>query len=340
MGKDLLGNPKEEKIKKKKSVPQKGLDLRKRDISKGIVVYVPKDDNIIPTNLPPVIMTEELAELDILLHAHMETGNPLLIRGPKGIAKTLKVAEFCKENEIPLIQIDCSEQMKSYDLLGRFVPVDDTVIYQLGVIPTAIELANEYGQAAICFEEFNTLTPNMQKVTNQLLDFRHHAYVPAVGRTFKVNEGCKLGIFATCNPSTYGGTFELNEDLYSRLTTFDMGYPEREEEINILNVLYEQYQDELGEMFPQFVTLAKETRHGYNKNEYSYALSTRDVCYLVANFIAYRDYLESISSEDPDIVAMGLVRKVFLSKYDVSDSERESVSLAWNRAMGDATMDM
>jgi len=198
MGKDLLGNPKEKITKKKsKSTVKKAGDIKTRDISEGVTIYVPKDDNIIPTNLPELIMTTELMELNVLLHAHMSTGNPLLIRGPKGIAKTLMVARFSMDNEIPLIQVDCSEQMKSYDLLGRFVPVDDTVIYQLGVIPTAIELANEYGKAVLCFEEFNTLTPNMQKVTNQLLDFRHHAYVPAVGKTFKLNEGVQLGIYAT-----------------------------------------------------------------------------------------------------------------------------------------------
>jgi MoxR-like ATPase len=213
--------------------------------------------------------------------------------------------------------------------------VDDTVIYQLGVIPTAIELANEYGKAIVCFEEFNTLTPNMQKVTNQLLDFRHHAYVPALGKTFKVNEGCELGIFATCNPDTYGGTYELNEDLYSRLTTYDMSYPQREEEVNILQQLYEEYEDELGDTFPQFVTLAVETRMGYNKNDYHYALSTRDICYLVSNYIYYKEHLESISYEDPDLKAMSLVRKVFLSKYDESEAEKETAELAWTRAMGD-----
>ena len=336
MGKDLLGNPKEPKIKKSKSVTKKvSKDMKTRDITEGVTIYIPRDDNIIPDSLPDLIMTEELEELDVLLHAHLSTGNPLLVRGPKGIAKTLMVARFCMDNEIPLIQVDCSEQMKAYDLLGRFIPVDDTIVYQLGVIPTAIELANEHGRAAICLEEFNTLTPNMQKVTNQLLDFRHHAYVPAVGKTFKLIGDAKLGIFATCNPSTYGGTFELNEDLFSRLTTFDMNYPQREEEINILEQLFADYYDEIGELFPQFVTLAKETRHGYNKNEYSYALSTRDVCYLVQNYVAYKERLEEIGHEDPEIFSKELVRKVFLSKYDTSESEREAVNLAWSRSIGE-----
>ena len=163
-----------------------------------------------------------------------------------------------------------------------------------------------------------------------------HIYpLQAVGKTFKLIGDAKLGIFATCNPSTYGGTFELNEDLFSRLTTFDMNYPQREEEINILEQLFADYYDEIGELFPQFVTLAKETRHGYNKNEYSYALSTRDVCYLVQNYVAYKERLEEIGHEDPEIFSKELVRKVFLSKYDTSESEREAVNLAWSRSIGE-----
>ena len=126
--------------------------------------------------------------------------------GPTGTAKTLSVAYYCQQEQMACLQVDCSEGTKRADLIGRFIILEGTVYFQLGTIPTGIEIANMKKKAAIDFEEVNGLLPGMQKVVNQFLDWRDHIYIPEIGRVYKVEDGSVLQIFATMNPSTYGGT--------------------------------------------------------------------------------------------------------------------------------------
>jgi midasin (ATPase involved in ribosome maturation) len=330
---DLLGEAIPDDIKKVNEPTLKLAEMKEYDIARGATVYVPKDDHIIPEHVPPLVMTDQLTDLSVLIEAHMETGLPFLIEGPKGTAKTLAVAKWCEEHKTPLIQLDCSEQTKRYDFIGRFIPVNEQIVFQLGDLPRAIVLANEYKRAVICFEEINALTPNMQKVLNQLFDWRQHVYVPEIGRTFKLNSGCKLGIASTCNPSTYGGTFELNEDLKSRLTIYKITYPDKAEETHILETLFENNAEEVKDYLSQFVELAKETRRGYNQNEFGYALSTRDVVYLVQNFLAYKAvYKKMPNIEDVEESALGLVKEIFLAKYE--QNEKETLEARWKSVIG------
>ena len=158
----------------------------------------------------------------------------LLLVGPTGTGKTLMPAAFCQENGIALLQADCSEGTKKADLIGRFIILDNTVWFQLGTLPAAIEIANQLGKAAIDLEETNGLLPHMQKIVNQFLDWRDHVYVPEIGRLFKVKPENKLMIFATMNPSTYGGTHELNKDYKNRYTEIKITYPTSAQELEIL----------------------------------------------------------------------------------------------------------
>ena len=178
-----------------------------------------------------------------LFDAHAEVAKlgltkklPIMMIGPTGVGKTLAVAAHHYENKIPLLQADCSEGTKKADLIGRFVILDGTVWYQLGVLPTGIEVANnsECGKAGIDFEEVNGLSPAMQKIVNQFLDWRGHVYIPEIQRIYSPNPGKSLMIYATMNPSTYGGTHELNKDFKDRFTPLKIPFPSPEKEFEIL----------------------------------------------------------------------------------------------------------
>lgn len=173
-------------------------------------------------------------EFDFIACHFAAKKSPLLLIGPTGTGKTLMAAAFCQENNIALLQADCSEGTKKADLIGRFIILEGTVWFQLGTLPAAIEIANQLGKAAIDLEEVNGLLPHMQKIVNQFLDWRDHIYVPEIGRLFKVKPENKLMIFATMNPSTYGGTHELNKDFKNRFTPLKITYPTSAQELEII----------------------------------------------------------------------------------------------------------
>ena len=77
------------------------------------------------------------------------------------------------------------------------------------------------------------------------------------------------------NPSVYGGTYDLNEDLKSRFEEIDVTYPSFGQEKRIVtHICPGLVQDGV---LDQLIKLANETR----QNSTGYALSTRDLVRLV-----------------------------------------------------------
>lgn len=220
------------------------------------------------------------------LDAHLRKTLPFLLTGPKGIGKTLSVDAFANKNELPLVRYDCSENTKGYDFIGRYLPIGDKVVFQLGVLPTAIEVANKSTKkmAVLVLEELSALTGAMQKVLNQLLDYRNSIFVPGINKHYQLDSDAKLLICATMNPSDYGGTHELNEDLKSRFPTWKLKYPTERKEARILNT--EGIEPDL---VKKMILLAKETRGAAKKGEINYALSPRDLDTFFNLIRAYED---------------------------------------------------
>ena len=254
---------------------------------------------------PPYFKTSN-NNLDYLVsHMAEDSPTPLCFVGPKGTGKTLVIAHFASENKIPIIQYDCSENTRKGDLIGRYILRGDETAYQLGVLPTAIELANEVGQAILVLEELNALAPNMQKQLNQLLDWRRHVFADN-GKTYSLNQGSKLLVCATMNPSTYGGVFELNEDLISRWAQIWVEFPTEKEERSIVDLngfkpeLLPFNSDGTQVTTEQIWRLVNETR---TDDALSYALSPRDTVQLL---LGYQSYLSNIMKTkleiDPDKV--------------------------------------
>jgi Mg-chelatase subunit ChlI len=177
-------------------------------------------------------------------------------------------------------------------------------------MPTAFELANKYGFAVACLEELNALTPQMQKVLNQMLDWRNHCYVPEIHKIFQLREGAKLMICGTMNPSTYGGVFELNQDMKSRFLSIKMGFPKEAKEKEII-----QSQVVVGNMslLQQLETIAIESRNGALKGTFSYAISTRDIIQTIEAYNLYPDNLKN------EAIRLGI-----LNKFD-EDQERKTM---------------
>ncbi len=252
----------------------------------------------------------------LIFDAHLSSGVPLLLVGPKGTGKTLAIANWASKKKLCLIQYDCSEGTKEANLVGRFTmsKKNDTP-YKLGVIPTIIECANQQGTAVLVLEEMNALTPAMQKQLNPLLDWRKGMFVEPVGKYYRLNKDAKLLIFATMNPSSYGAsTNELNEDLMSRFAIWQWGYASTSDEKKILDT---QGLDK--NFIRNILNLAKESRAMHRKNEISYPISTRDLDLLVHQFKAYKN----VKGIDALQTALEVI---VLGKYDVEEEKAQMKS--------------
>ncbi len=261
------------------------------------------DSNVVITRTPTddLMVDSPPAYLDVFrLHdvfGKLAFRSNILLKGPKGDGKTLSVITYAHATKTPLIIQECSEDTKKLDLMGTQTLLGDQTIFTLGCIPAAIDTANEYGRAILLLEELSALTPQVQKQLNAVTDFRRQCSMPFLGKTYKLQPDKYLWVVGTMNPSVYGGTYDLNEDLKSRFEEIDLTYPEAGQEKQILQLACKHI---MGAKMPTpyrvldggaskelwhiddtilnlLIKLAGETR----QQATGYALSTRDLTRLV-----------------------------------------------------------
>jgi len=230
----------------------------------------------------------EVKDEFLLFDAHFESTEPLLLEGPKGCGKSLAVAKWCSNTDKAFITFDCSEGVKEGHLIGRLIIQGKSTPFHLGLLPTIIEICNKRGGAVIILEEINSLTAQMQKLLNPLLDWRKGVFVEAVGIHYEVTEGNKLLVMATMNPSSYGGVNELNDDLLSRFTVEKWDYPTMSDEKRILSKNIKQF-GVPAEIVKQFMKLAQETRAAEKRESeaISHSISTRELDSIFRLYEAY-----------------------------------------------------
>lgn len=245
------------------------------------------------------------------LYSKMAFRAPLALEGPKGVGKSISIAAFARDKKIPIVSVSCSEDTRRNHLLGQFVIRGGETPFILGPIPTAFEVANEVGSCILNFEEVNALTPHVQKVLNSILDFRKRIEVAEVNKVFTLEPSAKLWVTASMNGSSYGGVYEMNEDLKSRFRILPVKYPTANVEKKILRGhLGKEAFDKLEKgLLDGILTLANETR----QKAMGYALSTRDIVQLV---------------EDYDLLGFERAFELILGKFD--EHNRQTVLVRKN----------
>lgn len=269
------------------------------------VTRIPTRDLYV-TDPPPYVDILKLHEVYNRISYEMN----VIIKGAKGIAKSLSVVTYAAITQTPIIIQECSEDVKSYHLMGSQSLLGTKTIYTLGSLPLAIDVANEVGRCILLFEEINGLTPQVQKQLNALTDFRRMVSMPHIGKSYKLKEESKLWVVATMNSSVYGGTYDLNEDLKSRFEEIEVTYPEVGQEKNIVKkVCGDIIEDSVLDLVLRF---ARETR----QQATGYALSTRDVVRLTQSIsklglqVALQFVLCKFEGDDREVV-MRRMQSVF-----------------------------
>lgn len=225
--------------------------------------------------------------------------------GPKGEGKTLAVQAWAAKNGYPLVTVDCSEDIRRGNMVGMYTMRGDQTPFVLGPLATAISVANEVGKCVLVMEEMNSLTPQMQKVLNPLLDFRRKVEIPEAGLTFKLKPNAQLAIAATMNSSVYGGVFAMNEDLKSRFRIIQVSYPPPAKEKELIRTVLMAEGIRVEEkILDAALTLAQETR----QKALDFSLSTRDLVQLLT-----------------DVQSLGLPRALWLVAGKFEDNDRATV---------------
>lgn len=234
-----------------------------------------------------------------------------LFKGPKGIGKTLAVTHKARQDKVPLVVIPCSEDTRKIDLFGSLMAINNETVFVLGGLPLAIEMANKHGRAIIVFEELNALTPQVQKSTNELLDFRQSVTIRQAQKTWRLKPGCEIWAVGTMNPSVYGGTYDINEDLKSRFEEMDFDYPAFEWEKKIIKEAAGA-PDGFGPIVDKLIAFASETRTG----TIGYALSPRDLVRMLKSMIRL-----SAPSTKPEPSAIHTELQKTLLKFEGDDKK-------------------
>ena len=208
--------------------------------------------------------------------ADKANSKPYLIESEKGMGKTLLISDIALKHKIPLITMSCSSGTRMSDLEGRTHVDEHGSYYQLGVIPTAIELANHFGHAILFLDEINALDNELQKRLNPVLDERQSIYVN--GKLYKLNDNCKLSIVSAMNPVTYTGVNTLNEDLKSRFAGRVWNHSIKDQIDHAVDWTIDGQTGEfISDMKEKVIILCENMRNLRIKGEISYSLSIRDI---------------------------------------------------------------
>ena len=249
---------------------------------------------------------KELRDIEVAMNS--EKG--LLLQGPKGVGKTLRVYEYAYRNKIPIVRHDCSEGTKDTHLKGYMTIHNGNSRHEPGVLPHGIETANKYGKAIILLDEINSLVPGIQKILNPLLDFQRSIVVEYEKKRYSLNKDSKLLICGTMNDVTYAGVNKINEDLQSRVLIRKVKYPDTKDEMNILKT-----DDIPKNIVNGMLEFANDTRKSHKQGDIEYAISPRD---LDNFFEVYRRH-----SSESDIIDLTF-DLVINSKYNTAE-EKETV---------------
>jgi len=114
-------------------------------------------------------------------------GHPLILKGPKGAGKTLSLEQWAAEKNVPLLRKSCTGDTGDRHLLGGYVLKSlDESFFNLGVLATAVDVANEVGYCLLALEEINALNEEAQKTVNSIADYRREVDVQHAGRVFRL----------------------------------------------------------------------------------------------------------------------------------------------------------
>lgn len=221
----------------------------------------------------------------------IESGVNWLIEGDKGLGKTMAVYEVCAKNDIPLVEMRCSSGTTEGDIIGREHLNANGSVFELGIIPTFVNVVNHYKKGVLYLDEFNAQEAEIQKMYNSILDDRRH--VIANGKRYKIDDDASACIIATQNPTRYAGTIPMNEDSRSRFAGEEWNYPTSEQIKSIID-----WKDIPEVIQTRMIQLVMDNLGARRENQVDYVLSTRDIAHFTKLYRLFDKRIKGGNNEE------------------------------------------
>jgi MoxR-like ATPase len=144
---------------------------------------------------------------------------PILLQGHAGSFKNYILFYLAHKCNRPLIRINCSSDLRTSSLLGRFSPIpnSDKFEWQDGLITQAARLG-----FWLILDEINSLDADILFAIHGLLD---EGKISIANNSEIIKAHSEFRLFATMNPG-YTGTRSLNQALLDRFSVIQIEYDE------------------------------------------------------------------------------------------------------------------
>ena len=144
------------------------------------------------------------------LGAAVSQGFPALLIGETGTGKTTLARDVAAHLERPTVRVNLDGGTTVDEVIGRYQLRDGATMFELGVIPRAMQEG-----AVLILDEINAALPDVLFCIHALLERPARLFIPETREEVAAAPGfCVIG---TQNPShDYAGTKALNAALYSR----------------------------------------------------------------------------------------------------------------------------
>ncbi len=183
--------------------------------------YYQKFTETLRHNIKKVIRgKDELVEFLVIA---LIAGGHVLIEDVPGVGKTTLVSALAKSLAMDYSRIQFTPDLMPSDITGfkLYDPKKQEFVFHQGLVMSHIVLADEINRSA----------PRTQ---SSLLEVMQEYQVTVDGISYPVPE--PFMVLATQNPIEFAGTYPLPEAQLDRfMLKVDMGYPTREEEVEILD---------------------------------------------------------------------------------------------------------
>lgn len=179
------------------------------------------------TNLEKIVSQKIIGQKDLIssLFVALIAGGHVLIEGMPGLAKTTAAKAIAEGIEGDFHRVQFTPDLLPSDLIGTEIYLQEKsdFIFRRGPLFNNILLADEINRAPA-------------KVQSALLEAMEEKQITVGHKTYKLPE--LYMVIATQNPIEQEGTYNLPEAQLDRfLMQINVGYPNHEEEMKIINLI-------------------------------------------------------------------------------------------------------